>query len=57
MADFEAKRQKATKVVCVTGAGGFIGGHLARRLKSEGAFVIGVDWKEQEYIPAVNNIG
>jgi GDP-D-mannose 3',5'-epimerase len=52
MSDAASKRAKATKVCCVTGAGGFIGGWLARRLKKEGAYVVGVDWKEQEYIPA-----
>lgn len=35
--------------VCVTGAGGFIGAHLARRLKSMGKHVIAVDWKKQEF--------
>lgn len=34
-------------VVC--GAGGFIGGHLALRLKEEGYWVRGVDVKEPEY--------
>jgi len=37
--------------VCVTGAGGFIASHLARRLKAEGHFVRAVDWKENEYMP------
>lgn len=35
--------------ILVTGAGGFIGGHLAKRLKSEGHFVRAVDWKQHEY--------
>ena len=35
--------------ICVTGAGGFIGGHLCRRLKAEGHEVVGVDWKRHEY--------
>lgn len=34
-------------VVC--GAGGFIGGHLVKRLKSEGYWVRGVDIKKHEY--------
>ena len=29
---------------------GFIGSHLAKRLKSEGHFVRGVDWKENEFM-------
>ncbi len=33
----------------VTGAGGFIGGHLVSRLKSEGWWVRGVDVKEPEF--------
>ena len=38
-----------TKRVLVCGAGGFIGGHLVRRLKDEGHWVRGADWKEHEY--------
>lgn len=38
---------KRTAIVC--GAGGFIGGHLVSRLKSEGYWVRGVDIKENEY--------
>ena len=33
----------------VTGAGGFIGGHLVKRLKSEGYWVRGVDQKQHEF--------
>lgn len=33
----------------VLGAGGFIGGHLVKRLKSEGFWVRGVDLKRNEY--------
>jgi GDP-D-mannose 3', 5'-epimerase len=35
--------------VLVTGAGGFIGHHLAKRLKAEGCWVRGVDVKAPEY--------
>src|SRR3984885_9527011 len=35
--------------VVVTGAGGFIGHHLVKRLKSEGLWVRGVDIKEPEF--------
>ena len=38
---------KKSAIVC--GAGGFIGGHLVNRLKSEGYWVRGVDLKENEY--------
>jgi len=38
-----------TRSALVCGAGGFIGGHLVRRLKSEGFWVRGVDLKFQEY--------
>ena len=40
-----------THRILVTGAGGFIGHHLVRRLKSEGAWVRGVDLKYPEYEP------
>jgi nucleoside-diphosphate-sugar epimerase len=35
--------------VCVTGAGGFIGGHLVRYLKEQGHWVRGVDVKRPEF--------
>jgi GDP-D-mannose 3',5'-epimerase len=38
---------KMTALVC--GAGGFIGGHLVRRLKGEGYWVRGVDLKAHEF--------
>ena len=37
------------KKALVCGAGGFIGGHLVKRLKKEGFWVRGVDLKEHEY--------
>lgn len=37
--------------VCVTGAGGFIGSHTAKRLKAEGHYVIACDWKRNEHMP------
>lgn len=39
------------KTALVCGAGGFIGGHLVSRLKSEGYWVRGVDIKEHEFAP------
>ena len=38
-----------TALVC--GAGGFIGGHLVKKLKAEGYWVRGVDIKEHEFAP------
>jgi len=35
----------------VCGAGGFIGGHLTKKLKAEGYWVRGVDIKEHEFAP------
>ena len=40
------------KRVLVCGAGGFIGGHLVKRLKSEGFWVRGVDLKRNEFAPS-----
>src|SRR5581483_482111 len=37
------------KRVLVCGAGGFIGGHLVKRLKKEGCWVRGVDLKHNEF--------
>ncbi len=37
----------------VTGAGGFIGGHLVKRLHREGHWVRGVDLKRHEFVPSV----
>ena len=41
------------KRVVVCGAGGFIGGHLVKRLKEEGCWVRGVDLKYHEYSQTV----
>ncbi|CAF1422333.1 unnamed protein product [Adineta ricciae] len=39
-----------TKLKCLVGGGaGFIGSHLARRLKSEGHYVVVADWARNEY--------
>jgi GDP-D-mannose 3', 5'-epimerase len=42
----------APKKVLVTGAGGFIGHHLVKRLKKDGLWVRGVDLKYPEYEPS-----
>eukprot|EP00850_Spirogloea_muscicola_P017098 SM000143S00763 [mRNA] locus=s143:353705:356169:- [translate_table: standard] len=36
--------------ISVTGAGGFIASHIARRLKTEGHYVIASDWKKNEHM-------
>jgi nucleoside-diphosphate-sugar epimerase len=41
-----------TKTALVCGAGGFIGGHLVRRLKGQGYWVRGVDIKPHEFLPS-----
>lgn len=41
------------KTALVCGAGGFIGGHLVKRLKKEGYWVRGVDIKKHEYTKSV----
>lgn len=45
---------KNTRIL-VTGAGGFIGHHLLKRLRKEGHFVRGVDLKAPEYEPTDAN--
>jgi GDP-D-mannose 3', 5'-epimerase len=42
-------KRKTMRRVVVCGAGGFIGGHLVKRLRQEGFWVRGVDLKEHEY--------
>jgi GDP-D-mannose 3', 5'-epimerase len=37
------------KKALILGSGGFIGGHLTKRLKSEGYYVVGADIKKHEY--------
>ena len=39
------------KKALVCGAGGFIGGHLVKKLKKEGLWVRGVDIKQPEFAP------
>ena len=43
------------KTALVCGAGGFIGGHLVKRLKKEGYWVRGVDIKIHEYVESQAN--
>ncbi len=40
------------KKALVCGAGGFIAGHLVKRLKAEGWWVRGVDLKEHDFVPS-----
>eukprot|EP00959_Pyramimonas_sp_CCMP1952_P152882 3198513-Pyramimonas_sp.AAC.3 len=36
--------------ICITGSGGFIASHLAKRLKAEGHYIVGCDWKRNEHM-------
>jgi len=35
--------------ICITGAGGFIASHLAKRLKEDGHYIVACDWKRNEH--------
>lgn len=43
------KKNSPIKKALVCGAGGFIGSHLVKRLKSEGYYVTGIDLKKPEF--------
>jgi len=47
--EFKTPKNKKMKTAIVCGAGGFIGGHLVKRLKEEGYWVRGVDLKQHEF--------
>lgn len=36
--------------ISITGAGGFIASHIARRLKQEGHYIVASDWKKNEHM-------
>ena len=38
------------KYVLILGGGGFIGGHLSKRLKEKGCFVRSVDIKKHDFL-------
>ena len=44
------------KKILVLGGGGFIGGHLSKRLKDEGHFVRAVDIKNHEYFNRLQHV-
>lgn len=48
---FEPYWPEAKLKICVTGAGGFIASHLAKRLKSEGHYLVCADWKRNSFMP------
>jgi GDP-D-mannose 3', 5'-epimerase len=45
----DAEKHEHMKQILVTGAGGFIGGHLVKRLKAEGYWVRGADLKRHDF--------
>lgn len=47
--DFFRRPEKQLRI-CITGAGGFIASHLAKRLKSEGHYIVACDWKRNEHM-------
>ncbi len=38
------------KKVCIGGGAGFIGSHIAKRLKEAGYYIVAVDWKKNEFM-------
>jgi nucleoside-diphosphate-sugar epimerase len=49
------KEEISMKTALVCGAGGFIGGHLVKKLKHEGYWVRGVDIKNHEFVLSAAN--
>ena len=49
LSNSEKERRRIVKKALVCGAGGFIGGHLVKKLKKEGYWIRGVDQKKHEY--------
>src|SRR5690242_17036952 len=47
--DVQQNRGDEMKRILVNGAGGFIGGHMVKRLKSEGYWVRAVDIKDHDF--------
>lgn len=41
---------KMNAKVCIGGGAGFIGSHLAKRLKAAGWYVVCADWKANEFM-------
>ena len=50
MREFELPKGTKDIKVCVGGGAGFIGSHLAKRLKAAGFYVRVVDWKNNEFM-------
>lgn len=48
---FEPYWPEKSLKICITGSGGFIASHLARRLKAEGHYIVACDWKTNEHMP------
>lgn len=46
----EELNEQGTLKVCIGGGAGFIGSHIAKRLKEEGCYVVCADWKENEFM-------
>lgn len=46
----EELNENGTVRVCVGGGSGFIGSHLAKRLKEFGCYVVCADWKDNEFM-------